>query len=291
MPDNSVVGRYELVERISVGGMGTVWRGYDAVLDRPVAVKLIRPDRLVEPGQAEDFARRFRREARVTARIGHHGVPQVYDAVLAPPCDRVYLVMELIRGTDLRTYITTGVPLPVTWAVAIAAQIATVLSYAHAVPVVHRDLKPENVLITPDGALKVLDFGIAAILGTGTTKITATGHPVGTSRYMSPEQIRGAQVTPQSDLYALGCVLYELLCGRSVFDGRPTTSCGSSTSPPRRRPFQLPASDGRSSTPGSAEGGQGEPLVLGDPDFDLQFADEVSFFLSLRYPRLGGRCG
>jgi serine/threonine protein kinase len=221
MPDHDhpVVGRYELVEQISVGGMGTVWRGYDAVLDRPVAVKLIRPDRLVEPEQAEDFARRFRREARVTARIRHHGVPQVYDAVLTPPCDRVYLVMELLEGTSLRTYAGRGVPLPVAWAAAVAAQIATVLSYAHAVPVVHRDLKPENVLVTPDGTVKVLDFGIAAIFGTDTTRITVTGHPVGTSRYMSPEQIRGARITPHCDLYALGCVLYELLCGRSVFDG------------------------------------------------------------------------
>jgi tetratricopeptide (TPR) repeat protein len=128
--------------------------------------------------------------------------------------------MELLQGTSLRAYIGRGVPLPVAWAAALAAQIATVLSYAHAVPVVHRDLKPENVLVNEEGAVKVLDFGIAAILGTGTTKITATGYPVGTSRYMSPEQIRGAQITPQSDLYALGCVLYELLCGRSVFDGR-----------------------------------------------------------------------
>jgi tetratricopeptide (TPR) repeat protein len=104
-------------------------------------------------------------------------------------------------------------------AAAVAAQISTVLSHAHAVPVVHRDLKPSNVLVTLDGTVKVLDFGIAAILRKDTTKITATGQPIGTSRYMSPEQVNGAQVTPHSDLYALGCVLHALIAGKRVFGG------------------------------------------------------------------------
>jgi hypothetical protein len=214
-----IAGRYELVEQVSTGGMGQIWRGYDAVLDREVAVKLIRPDVVVSAEQAEEFAKRFRREARITARIQHHGVPQVYDAVLDRSYDRVYLVMEYVRGTSLRAFIDPARPLPVSWAAAIAAQIATVLSHAHAIPVVHRDLKPGNVLVCDNGAVKVLDFGIAAILRTDITRLTATGSPLGTSRYMSPEQVQGTQVTPQSDLYALGCVLHELLCGHPVFDG------------------------------------------------------------------------
>jgi tRNA A-37 threonylcarbamoyl transferase component Bud32/tetratricopeptide (TPR) repeat protein len=213
-----IAGRYELVEPIRSGGMGQVWRGYDSVLDREVAVKLIRADVVATPEQADEFARRFRREARLTARIRHHGVPQVYDAVLDLPYDRVYLVMELVHGRPLRAFIDTDTPLPISWAAAIAAQVATVLSHAHAVPAVHRDLKPDNIMVTADGAIKVLDFGIAAILRTGTTRITATGTPVGTTGYMSPEQIKGGQVSPRSDLYALGCVLHELVTGRHLFD-------------------------------------------------------------------------
>ncbi|MER6993962.1 serine/threonine-protein kinase [Saccharopolyspora hirsuta] len=208
-----------MIEEISSGGMGAVWRGFDSVLDREVAVKLIRADAIVSAEQAEEFALRFQREARVTARIQHHGVPQVYDAVLDASFDRLYLVMELVNGRSLRAFIDPEQPLPFSWAAAFGAQICTVLSHAHAVPVVHRDLKPDNVLVTDDGVVKVLDFGIAAILRTDVTRITATGTPIGTSQYMSPEQIQGGTVAPYSDLYALGCVLYELLCGHPVFDG------------------------------------------------------------------------
>jgi tetratricopeptide (TPR) repeat protein len=131
----------------------------------------------------------------------------------------VYLVMELVHGTSLRAFINPQQPLPITWAAAVAAQICTVLSHAHAVPVVHRDLKPDNVLVSEGGAVKLLDFGIAAILRTDVTRLTVTGSPMGTSRYMPPEQIQGVQITPHSDLYALGCVLHELLSGQHVFNG------------------------------------------------------------------------
>lgn len=220
MPIRTIATRYELLEEIGSGGMGRIWRGYDSVLDREIAVKVIRPDMLLSPEYIADLAERFRREARVTARVQHHGVPQVYDAVLdADVADHLYLVMQYIEGTNLRSYIDPADPLPVAWAAATAAQIATVLSHAHAIPVVHRDLKPENVLVTGDGTVKVLDFGIAAILRRDITKLTVTGSPMGTSRYMSPEQVNGAQVTPHSDLYALGCVLHELLSGAPVFNG------------------------------------------------------------------------
>ncbi|WP_327315767.1 serine/threonine-protein kinase [Streptomyces sp. NBC_01235] len=218
MPQEAISDRYELLEELSHGGMGDVWRGYDAVLDRPVAVKLIRQASVTSPQLAEEFAKRFHREARITARIQHPGVPQVYDAVLDTSYERLFLVMELVDGVPLSAYLDPGRPLPVSWAAAVAAQIATVLSYAHDVPVIHRDLKPGNILVARDGTVKVLDFGIAAILRTDVTKLTATGSPIGTHQYMSPEQVRGGRITPQTDLYALGCVLHELLSGRLVFE-------------------------------------------------------------------------
>ncbi|MEU7279556.1 protein kinase [Streptomyces sp. NPDC045431] len=217
MPQQVIAGRYELLEELSHGGMGDVWRGYDAVLDRPVAVKLIRPQAVTSPQMADELAKRFRREARITARIQHPGVPQVYDAVLDDTHERLFLVMELVEGVPLSAYVDPARPLPVSWAVAVAAQVATVLSHAHEIPVIHRDLKPGNVLVAHDGTVKVLDFGIAAILRTDATKLTATGSPIGTSQYMAPEQVRGGRVTPRTDLYALGCVLHELLAGRALF--------------------------------------------------------------------------
>ncbi|MFF1679783.1 protein kinase [Streptomyces sp. NPDC058256] len=217
MPQKPVAGRYELLEELNHGGMGDVWRGYDAVLDRPVAVKVIRGQSVTSAHLAEEFAKRFKREARITARIQHPGVPQVYDAVLDDTYEHLFLVMELVDGVPLTGYIHPGKPLPVSWAVAVAAQVATVLSYAHDVPVIHRDLKPSNILVARDGTVKVLDFGIAAILRTDVTKLTATGSPIGTYQYMSPEQVRGGQITPQADLYALGCVLHELLSGQLAF--------------------------------------------------------------------------
>ncbi|MFF4744929.1 protein kinase [Streptomyces chengbuensis] len=221
MPEpRRIAERYELLEQFNHGGMGDVWRGYDAVLDRPVAVKLIRPQSVTSSHLAEEFEKRFKREARVTARIQHPGVPQVFDAVLDESYEHLFLVMELVDGVPLTAYVHPDrPPLPVSWAVSVAAQVATVLSYAHDVPVVHRDLKPGNILVARDGTVKVLDFGIAAILRTDVTKLTATGSPIGTHQYMAPEQVRGGRVTPRTDLYALGCVLHELLCGQPVFSG------------------------------------------------------------------------
>ncbi|MEU2246578.1 protein kinase [Streptomyces sp. NPDC019224] len=214
----SIAGRYELLEPLANGGMGDVWRGYDTVLDRPVAVKRIRPQAVAgSPQLADEFVKRFRREARITARIQHPGVPQVYDAVLDDSYERLFLVMELVDGVPLSACVHPERPLPVCWAVAVAAQVATVLSHAHEVPVIHRDLKPSNILVARDGTVKVLDFGIAAILRTDVTKLTATGNPIGTYQYMAPEQVRGGRISPRTDLYALGCVLHELLSGRVLF--------------------------------------------------------------------------
>ncbi|SFC82408.1 serine/threonine-protein kinase [Streptomyces aidingensis] len=221
-----IANRYELSAPLDGGGMGVVWEGYDTVLDRPVAVKRIRAEKARTPGQRAELAQRFKREARVTARIEHPGVPAVYDAAIdrdpadENALDELYLVMQLVRGRSLGDILAEhGEPLPLAWAVSIAAQICSVLSFAHAVPVVHRDLKPGNVMIDDTGHVKVLDFGVAAVLGTDVTQITDTGQMVGTRDYMSPEQFHGVGVSPRSDLYALGCLLHEMLSGGKVFDG------------------------------------------------------------------------
>lgn len=217
-----IADRYELVDTISTGGMGRVWRGYDTVLDRPVAVKVIRPDAVADPERYDEYAQRFKREARITARIEHPGVPAVYDAAVDRDKGSLYLVMQLVRGVSLADAIAEEAPLPVPAAAAVAAQVCAVLSQAHAVPVVHRDLKPGNVMVADDGTVKVLDFGIAAVLRTDTTRLTHTGGILGTYAYMPPEQVRGAQATPGSDLYSLGCVLYEMLVGAPVFPAAST---------------------------------------------------------------------
>lgn len=217
-PPQRIADRYELTTAISTGGMGQVWRGYDTVLDRPVAVKVIRPDLVAKTSEYGELAERFRREARITARIEHPGVPAVFDAAIDRHNGLLYLVMQYVRGVPLSDVIAEQQgPLPVPAAVSVAAQVCSVLAQAHAVPVIHRDLKPANIMVAEDGAVKVLDFGVAAVLRTDMTRLTMTGSQLGTFAYMPPEQVQGLGVTPGSDLYSLGCVLYELLTGEPVF--------------------------------------------------------------------------
>jgi serine/threonine protein kinase len=220
VPEQSkiIADRYELTAPISHGGMGEVWRGYDTVLDRDIAVKLIRPQVLILDEEREELVGRFRREARVTAKIEHPGVPAVYDAAFDDGSDRLFIVMQLIDGVSLSDVLAERGAMSVAWAASVAGQICSVLTHAHSVPVVHRDLKPGNVMIARGGVVKVLDFGIAALLRTDVTKLTSTGRVVGTKPYMSPEQIRDLPVTPQTDLYALGCLLHEMLSGERAFD-------------------------------------------------------------------------
>jgi eukaryotic-like serine/threonine-protein kinase len=215
-----IADRYE-VRPLERGGMGTVWQGYDTVLDRVVAIKQIRSEHHHSAALRRELADRFRREAKITAKIEHSGVPAVYDAAIDRDTDdaeRLYLVMQLVRGVTVADLLARHCPLPIPWAVAIAAQVCAVLSYAHAVPVVHRDLKPSNVMLADDGTVKVLDFGLAAVLGTDLTRLTETGQMVGSRDYMAPEQFLGAGASPRSDLYAVGCLLHEMLAGSKVFD-------------------------------------------------------------------------
>jgi eukaryotic-like serine/threonine-protein kinase len=200
--------------------MGEVWSGYDKRLDRPVAVKLMRPATLPKTSDRDGLAKRFMRESRLTARVEHPGVPAIYDA--GTEGDVLYIVMQLVPGIDLIDFIAQYQPVPVRWAVAVAAQIASVLAAAHAVSLVHRDLKPSNVMIKPDGTVTVLDFGVAALLGADLTRLTNTGEALGSPAYMSPEQVLGGVPSPRSDLYSLGCILHELLAGARPFTAEGT---------------------------------------------------------------------
>ncbi|KAF4409783.1 serine/threonine-protein kinase [Streptomyces lycii] len=217
-----VAGRYELSSLIGQGGMGQVWMGYDQRLDRRVAVKLLRADRIGPATGAEEMTRRFVRECRVTAQVDHPGLVTVHDA--GSDGDDLYLVMQYIGGADLADHLAEHEPYPWPWAVAVAAQLCAVLAAVHTVPIVHRDLKPRNVMVRDDGSVTVLDLGIASVLDSDTTRLTHTGSPIGTPAYMAPEQAMGGAVGPYTDLYALGALLHELVSGDVPFGG--STSLG-----------------------------------------------------------------
>ncbi len=218
-----VGGRYELVMRLGESGFGEVWKGFDQSLDRHVAVKFIRDERFPTPEEREEAAQRFRREARVTARIRHPGVPIVHD--VSDPGEPLYLVMELIEGYRVDHLIDAHHPLPVAWAAAITAQICAVLTVAHAQSLIHRDLKPVNLMLCADGTVKVLDFVIVAVLDSpDITKITQAGQGLGSYFYMAPEQALTGKADARSDLYSLGCVLHELLSGARVFQSALTAA-------------------------------------------------------------------
>jgi eukaryotic-like serine/threonine-protein kinase len=206
----TLAGRYRLDEVIGRGGMSTVYRGTDQALDRVVAVK-VALDPLVE--QSPIYLARFTREAHAAAAIGHPGVVTVYDAGADGPTR--FIVMELVPGRSLADVLRDERPLDPDRAASIAAQVVDALSAAHAAGIIHRDIKPGNIMVTPDGSVKVLDFGIARALDSATLTQTAT--VLGTSAYMSPEQALGQPVDARSDIYSLGCVLYEMLTGEPPF--------------------------------------------------------------------------
>ncbi|MFF9329516.1 protein kinase [Streptomyces sp. NPDC014776] len=211
-----VAGRYELATLLGQGGMGQVWTAYDRRLDRRVAVKLLRPDK-VAGQEADELRRRFVRECRVTAQVDHPGLVTVHDA--GSEGEELFLVMQYVDGADLSDHLAEHDPYPWPWAVAVAAQLCAVLSAVHAVPIVHRDLKPRNVMVKQDGTVTVLDLGVASVMDTDTTRLTHTGSPIGSPAYMAPEQAMGGAVGPYTDLYALGVLLHELLSRNVPFSG------------------------------------------------------------------------
>src|SRR3954469_3481452 len=210
-PGVTLGGRYRLDERIAGGGMGDVWRGTDEVLGRTVAVKILLPALLEEPG----FAERFRGEARTMATINHPGVVDVYD--YGSENGTAFLVMEYVEGDALSRTLGRVGRLTPSRAMALIAQAADALHAAHEKGIVHRDVKPGNLLVRPNGTLVLTDFGIAR--SAAVAQLTAAGSVLGTASYISPEQASGSQATPLSDVYALGVVAYQCIAGVRPFEG------------------------------------------------------------------------
>ncbi|OCT16972.1 serine/threonine protein kinase [Paenibacillus pectinilyticus] len=209
-------GRYEILERIGGGGMALVYKGHDLLLNRKVAVKVLRSQYVHD----EEFIRRFRREAQAAASLSHPNVVSIYD--VGQEEDVHYIVMEYIEGKTLNDLIKEKAPLQVEDAVHYASQIADALDHAHHNEIIHRDIKPHNILIGKNGRVKVTDFGIARAATSST--ITQTGSVVGSVHYFSPEHAKGTNTGEKSDLYSLGIVMYQMLTGRLPFLGESPIS-------------------------------------------------------------------
>ena len=266
-----LAGRYLLEEEVASGGMGTVWRARDQVLNREVAVKVLHERLAREP----DLLERFRLEAVAAARLSHPNVVRVFDTGID---DGVcYIVMELFHGTTLESRLADG-PLPPAEAASIARGMLHGLAHAHREGIVHRDVKPGNVLIDRSGLVKVTDFGIAKA-AFATSDLTTTGDLLGTARYLAPEQVNGGSVDHRADLYSSGIVLYEALTGRPPFEGRThmaTATMRLSTDPP-------PPGALRPGIPRGLEGATMRALAR-DPNGRFQTAEEMSAALDRASP-------
>ena len=206
-----IAGRYELVELIGRGGMSSVWKAEDRLLDRTVAIKVLHEQFTTD----EEYVERFRREARSVAQLSHPNIVTVIDR--GESDGRQYIVFEYVEGENLKQLLERSGPLPVRDALLLALQMARALGFAHERGLIHRDVKPQNVLLNDDGQAKMTDFGIARSVDV--EGVTITGTVLGTSEYIAPEQARGQQVDALTDVYSLGVVLYELLTGGVPFQG------------------------------------------------------------------------
>ena len=217
-----LAGRYEVGELVGRGGMAEVHIGHDTRLGRTVAIKVLRSDLARDPS----FLVRFRREAQSAAALNHPAVVAVYDTgedihqnASGEDVHVPFIVMEYVEGHTVRDILTDGAAVPIEEAVEITVGVLSALEYSHHAGIVHRDIKPANVMITPTGAVKVMDFGIARAMADSAATMTQTHAVIGTAQYLSPEQARGEQVDTRSDLYSTGCMLFELLTGRPPFQG------------------------------------------------------------------------
>jgi beta-lactam-binding protein with PASTA domain/tRNA A-37 threonylcarbamoyl transferase component Bud32 len=209
--------RYELGDTLGYGGMSEVHHGLDVRLSREVAIKILRADLARDP----QFQERFRREAQNAAALNHPAIVAVYDTGEAQTetGNLPYIVMEYVEGRTLRDIVKTEGPMAQKRAMEVMADVCAALDFSHRHGIIHRDVKPANVMITKNGAVKVMDFGIARALHDGQSAMTQTAAVIGTAQYLSPEQARGEQVDARSDVYAAGCVLYELVTGEPPFTG------------------------------------------------------------------------
>ena len=203
--------RYRLISRIAIGGMGEVWAAKDEIILRDVAIKILKPEYMGDPG----FLERFRTEARHAAMVNHEGIANVFD--YGEDDGSAWLVMELVPGESLAKIIEREKQLDPERVLDIVAQTARALHAAHLAGLVHRDVKPGNLLITPTGVVKITDFGIARVADQ--VSLTATGQVMGTVQYLAPEQATGKPATPLTDVYSLGIVAYECLAGKRPFTG------------------------------------------------------------------------
>ncbi|HEX9202831.1 MAG TPA: serine/threonine-protein kinase, partial [Vicinamibacteria bacterium] len=216
-----IAGRYEVVQKLGAGAFGTVYKVRDKLLKRMLAIKTIRLEGLAAAGASlEEMLDRFRREAEVSAQLKHPNIVTIYD--IGVDAGMSYLAMEFIGGTGLEKMILSG-KLPLERAASLGAQVADALDFAHKNNVVHRDIKPANIMVEAGDRVKVTDFGIAKVTDSG-EHLTMTGSLLGTPSYMSPEQARGGQIDGRSDLFSLGCVLYEMLAGKRAFRGESITA-------------------------------------------------------------------
>ncbi|ACL26080.1 Stk1 family PASTA domain-containing Ser/Thr kinase [Chloroflexus aggregans] len=204
-------GRYQIEQLLGEGGMARVYLGRDRRLQRPVAIKIPHPHLMTDP----DFLSRFRHEAHAAAMVSHPNLVDIYD--VGQDGDRHYIVMEYVAGVTLKQLINREAPFAIPRAVRIGEQIARGLHAAHRAGLIHRDIKPQNIIVTDDGQVRITDFGVAK--SHLSTAMTETGITLGTADYIAPEQAQGHPATPQSDIYAVGVVLYEMLTGRLPFTG------------------------------------------------------------------------
>ncbi|MDX1771800.1 MAG: Stk1 family PASTA domain-containing Ser/Thr kinase, partial [Planococcaceae bacterium] len=211
-----ISGRYKIIEMIGGGGMSNVYLAHDMILDRDVAIKVLRYDFSNE----EDLHRRFQREALSATSLTHPNIVNIFD--VGEDGDIHYLVMEYVEGKTLKQYIVDSAPLPPVEAVEIMKQLTSAIANAHHNQIIHRDIKPQNILMDDQLHVKITDFGIAMALSA--TSFTQTNSVLGTVHYLSPEQARGGTATKKSDIYALGIVLFELLTGKLPFSGESAVS-------------------------------------------------------------------